>query len=585
MVTILTSERRIRHPEPSWPGGANFLDAVLAASTDAIFVHARDGSYLYANQTALAILGRSLDEVVGRTPEELIPTIGHKIVKEVHGVIASAVPLTASVTYERAEALEGEFEYTISPVRGDDRESGGAVVIAREVTERRRSEAMIRHLAFFDRLTDLPNRTALEKDLAARIKSSAGGKLAAFLLDLDRFKNINDTLSHAVGDQVLLEISTRLRTCAQETSGTVGRMSGDKFMLIIPGVDGAQAQRLCRRLLAAFGAPVVLDERPGIAETQRFSVTASVGVAIHPHSGQDGPTLIRNAEIALYEAKAQGRNTFRVHTQRLGLRAAHRLALENELVHAVERKQFTVYYQPIVTSSDGTIGHAEALLRWEHPEFGLIGPTDFIHLAEENGTIFAIGNWLVEAVTEQIREWIDAGLPALKVAINLSPRQLNQLGLVETLGRALRDHDLTARQLEVEVTESTAIREIDRTVARLRELRRMGIRTVIDDFGSGYAALSYLKRLPIDTIKIDKIFVQECTAVPQDAAIVKAIIDLAHNLKLRTVAEGVEKPAQCEMLRSLGCDSMQGYLFSRPLPATQFAELIRRNERYLDRRP
>ena len=549
------------------------FDIIVNQATEAIFVFDQSYNCSYTNEAAIQLLKLPANQIINSTLAQLFsPNFYQRLILAFEKVGNSGKELH----FDWSSAHENlDIQCLLSPIFPKQTYAGGFVLRLRDHKPQQEAEATIRQLAYFDALTGLPNRSNLEEELQRQLQSlEKRAKLAIIALDLDRFKKINETHSHAVGDQVLVAMAKRLLATALPSGGYLGRLSGDEFMFILPNVTSPPLARWCRDLLNHVQEIIPIG-------SQELSLTASIGGAMYPQSGKDASTLMKNADIALYEAKSRGRSCIRMHTERLGARAMHQLALENALHLAVEHQQFIVHYQPIIECRTGHISKAEALIRWQHPQLGMIGPADFIQLSEQSEDIFKIGTWMIEAVTSQLRQWRDAGLTTPKIAINLSPRQLNQFNLVEILRQAVDKKGLELTCLEVEVTESTAIQDIDQAIRRLLELRQIGIHTAIDDFGSGYASLSYLKRLPINTIKVDKLFIHDCTTNPQDAAIVKSIIDLAHGLKLRVIAEGIEDNAQVAFLLSLGCDFLQGFLFSRPLPADQFAELLRQEPTYM----
>jgi diguanylate cyclase (GGDEF)-like protein len=436
----------------------------------------------------------------------------------------------------------------------------------------------VRELAYYDSLTGLPNRLSYKERLAYALEQASRNQqlVAAFFIDLDHFSRINDTLGHEVGDQLLRHVASRLRSCCREREDEVGpamatlapevaRLGGDEFTVIMPGLhDPQDAAKLARRLISSFAHPV----RVG---THEIFINASIGIAIYPFDGEDLDTLLMHADTAMYKAKEQGGNSYQTYSKSMTTTALQRLTLENDLRRALERNEFEVHYQPIVDAYTGTVVGAEALLRWRHPELGLLLPSEFIPIAEENGLIVPMGEWILQAACVQNRAWQDAGLPRIRVGVNLSSRQLKRR-LTETIGRALQLSGLEPRYLSLELTESVLVNHHKEGTEALHALRSMGLHLAVDDFGTGYSSFSYLKHFPLDTLKIDRSFIREIAIHPDDAAITTAIIAMGHALGLKVIAEGVETEAHLALLQKQGCDEVQGYLVGRPVPANRFEE-------------
>jgi diguanylate cyclase (GGDEF)-like protein len=384
--------------------------------------------------------------------------------------------------------------------------------------------------------------------------------LAVMFLDLDAFKLVNDTLGHAMGDE-LLRVAAKRLTGVMREGDSVARVGGDEFMVLLPSAAGAEdATKIANRILEAMRQPWQLGGH-------EFHLTASIGIAVYPSDGTDAIALLRNADTAMYRAKDQGRDNFQRFTSSMNARIAERVDLDNEMRRGLERGEFVVYYQPQVQINSGQVVGVEALVRWQHPERGLVPPMEFIPLAEETGLIVALGEWVLRAACAQAGAWRAAGLPALRMGVNLSARQLQRPDLPDMVGRVLEETGLNAKLLQLEITESLAMRDTEFTITALHNLKKLGVEVSIDDFGTGHSSLAYLKHFPVDVLKIDRSFVSNLTVDPYDAAITETVIALAHTLHLRVIAEGVETKEQLAFLNSRKCDEMQGYLFSRPVPA------------------
>jgi diguanylate cyclase (GGDEF)-like protein len=449
-----------------------------------------------------------------------------------------------------------------------------------DVTERREAEDRIRFLAYYDNLTGLPNRVlfneALQQALARAKREET--LLAAMFLDLDHFKRINDTLGHSAGDHLLRIVGGRLREVVRETDsvargligggGSVARLGGDEFILFLTDLRRAEdAARIAGRMLEALQAPVKLD-------AGEVYVSASIGIVLFPQDGSNMEELLKNADAALYHAKDAGRNNYQFYDPSMNAAAFQRLALEGNLRRAIDRDEFELHYQPKVSAREGRMVGLEALVRWRHPDLGLVMPGRFIPLAEESGLIVALGRWVLKEACEQVRRWQAEGREAVCVAVNLSGQQFRRGDLLRTVDEILAETEVPSSLLELEITETVLMENAVETEKILADLKLRGIKISVDDFGTGYSSLSYLKRFPLDALKIDRSFVRDITTDPDDAAIVAAIVALARSLKIEVIAEGVENPAQREYLHEQGCDCMQGYMFGKPAPADEIARLL-----------
>ena len=449
--------------------------------------------------------------------------------------------------------------------------------IADDAKARSASEQRIHHIAQHDVLTGLPSRSLLQDQLGLAIGASerSGEPLWVMLIDLDRFKYVNDSMGHKAGDVLLMTIAARLRSALRD-SDTVARLSGDEFVVIMSQHPAQQlGPHLVQQLMDSVAQPVLLGAK-------EYSVTCSIGVAVYPTAGALADSLIEHADIAMYSAKKLGRNNFQFYTPAMNDEAQERVRIESALRKALERDEFVLHYQPQVDLASGKIVGMEALLRWQHPELGMVPPMRFISVAEDTGLIVPIGAWVMRTACLQNRAWHDAGLGALRVAVNLSARQFGSPDLLDNIRAVLDDSGLDAHYLEIELTESLFMSDVTLAVELLHSMKAIGVNLSIDDFGTGYSSLSYLSRFPIDVLKIDRSFVTNITRDANDAALVASIINLAHNLKLSVIAEGVETEEQLDYLRSHGCDEMQGYYVSRPLPAHEFERFLREHNNLAD---
>ena len=464
----------------------------------------------------------------------------------------------------RHDALTFPQEISISAIEG-----GGLVCVVRDITERTYAEEQIKHLAYYDGLSGLPNRLLFKDRLTVVISQAQRerARLALLFLDLDRFKAINDSLGHNIGDQLLQAVAGRVQSCVRE-SDTVARLGGDEFTVLLPHLPHAEdAALVAQKIIDAVRYPFQIEGR-------EFFMTTSIGISLYPDDGFDAETLIKNADTAMYQAKEQGRDNYQLFNAFINAKALQRIALEHGLRKALINQELAVHYQPIFDFRTGRISGMEALLRWNHPTLGMIPPAVFIPLAEAIGVMVPIGTWAARVACAQAKAWHDAGYRTLSLAVNLSVCQLQQQDLVQRVQEIINETGLPARLLELEITESSAMQSPETSVRTLYELKKLGIRISLDDFGTGHSSLSYLKRFPIDTLKIDQSFVRDITHDPDTAAIVTAIIAMAHSLRLKVIAEGVEFTEQSAFLKKYGCDQMQGYLIKAPVPADRFVELL-----------
>jgi len=475
--------------------------------------------------------------------------------------------LGGEATSALMESAGRVMQVRYAPLTGTQGDSAGAIGVGTDITERVRVEEALRRQALHDALTGLPNRTLLGDRLGHALAAARRDRapLALFLMDLDRFKEVNDTLGHDAGDALLREVGQRIQE-ALRASDTVARLGGDEFAVLLPGDDQESAVGAARKLLAALAAPVTLRDQGIVAG-------GSIGIALYPDHGEDAATLLRRADVAMYAAKRAGTG-YALYTPDHDQHTPGRLALIGALHGAIARDELRLHYQPTVDVADGRVRMVEALVRWQHPERGLLPPDDFIPLAEQTGLIVPLTRWVLDTTARQLRAWVDAGLD-LGAAVNLSARVLHDPDLPDAIAALLATHAVPAARLRVEVTESAVMAHPAGALDVLTRLARLGVRIAIDDFGTGYSSLTYLKRLPVDEIKIDKSFVTHMTTDHDDATIVASTIGLGHSLGLRFVAEGVESRGTWQALEALGCDGAQGYYFSHALPADKLTRWMR----------
>jgi diguanylate cyclase (GGDEF)-like protein len=455
-------------------------------------------------------------------------------------------------------------------IEGTKGSSGNSIGFFKDLTEVLAAKQRIEELAYSDALTGLPNRTLLAERFDAVLEQARRTHqgFAVLFLDLDRFKQINDSLGHVFGDRVLVKVAKRLKCCLRQTD-TVARLGGDEFVLLLDQSDARGAESTARRLLAHLAQPVTFDDLA-------FTLTCSIGIALYPDDGTSMDDLIKNADSAMYSAKERGRSDFRFYERQMNVGLLSRMKLDHAIRQALEHGEFRLKFQPQAELRSGRVFGAEALLRWRDPELGEIAPGQFIPIAEENGAIVPIGDWVLDNAVRQAASWYRRGLD-LVTSINVSPLQFQQSGFVDSVERALRDASLPPALLELELTESVLIRDVQDTLAKLQVLAEIGVVLVVDDFGTGYSSLGYLKRFPIRKLKIDRSFVEHLPASDSDAAIVRAIIELGHALNLRVIAEGVETSAQQQALLAAGCDDMQGFLCAPPLDFQQLEQFVRQS--------
>ena len=538
---------------------------VFTNSSEGMLITDAQAVIIAVNPAFTRITGYSLDDVIGHSPAIL--NSGRQdagFYRRMWTAIDSRGQWQGEIWNRRRNGSIYPEWLSITAVRSAEGEALNYIGIFSDITERKEAEARILHLAHHDPLTNLPNRALLQDRLHQVLLQARRDKcgLAVLLLDLDRFKTINDTLGHESGDGLLLQITERCRAAISETD-TLARLSGDEFVFVLPDAGNAEdAATVARRILDAVALPCQLGEH-------RITVTASIGIALYDQDGGTESILLRNADAAMHRAKQAGRNGFEFYSAEMSTASLGQLLLENQLRGATDRGELLLHYQPKVCARSGRLLGLEALLRWQHPELGMVAPGRFIPLAEETGLINVIGDWVLDEACRQQRAWLDAGLEVVPIAVNLSAQQLAQLNFVSRVARAIDSAGLARSLIELELTETMLMRDIDRTIHTLIRLRDMGVRLSIDDFGTGYSSLNYLRQFPVNALKIDRSFVSDISTAGTEGKIAAAIIGMAHSLGLEAIAEGVETKAQRNFLTAQGCHQLQGYLISRPVPAAE----------------
>jgi diguanylate cyclase (GGDEF)-like protein/PAS domain S-box-containing protein len=541
---------------------------VVELCPDAIMV-VQHGIISFANPAAAALLqADGIGQVIGKPVMDLIPESHHAIVGERIDSLARGEPIAPmEQPFIRIDGSLVETDIHVSSFM--HKGSFAVLLILRDITERKKTAERMAYLAHFDSLTGLPNRALFHQrlDHALSLAERPGNSLEILFLDLDRFKNINDTLGHAVGDIVLKETAQRLQSILRE-SDTVARLGGDEFVVLVENADEWHSGgTIAQKIMAAMEPPFLSDRTP-------LHISTSIGISRFPTDGTDAETLLKKADIAMYRAKEIGRSAYRYFSTEMNEHMAERLMMEYALSHAIRDNQLALQYQPKIDVLSGRVTGMEALLRWQHPTIGWVSPAIFIPLAEETGLINLIGNWAIRHACMQNKKWQEATGHRLRVAVNLSPRQLSDEHLIANIKTILEETGLDAGCLELEITENAVMVNPEKAVTLLQTLRGMGVSVVIDDFGVGYSSLAYLKRFPIHAVKIDRSFVQGVTSNAGDAAITKAIISLAHSLECSVTAEGAETSQQVDFLREHACDAIQGYYYSEPLSVDMFGDLL-----------
>src|ERR1700683_182934 len=542
---------------------------------DAVLCTDISGNITYLNIVAETMTGWPRGEATGRPLAEVFRIIDGTTRATARDPMEMAVEqnrtvgLTVNCVLIRRDGFESAIEDSAAPIHDRGGHVIGAVIVFHDVSEARAMSIQMSHSAQHDIVTNLPNRLLLNDRISRSITMARrqNKSLAVVFLDLDRFKYINDSLGHPVGDKLLQSVSRRLLASVRD-SDTVSRQGGDEFAILLSEISHPEdAATSAKKLLLSLSAPHSIAG-------QDLHVDGSIGISVYPQDGEDAETLIKNADTAMYHAKESGRNNFQFFKADMNLKAVERQTLEGSLRGALERKEFLLHYQPKVNLDTGEITGVEALIRGQQPDRGLVPPSQFVPIAEDCGLIVQIGSWVLREACKQAREWQDTGLPFERVSVNISALEFRDTGFVERVRTTLRETGLDARHLDLELTEGVLMEHAESTASVLRTLKTVGVRLVVDDFGTGYSSLSYLQQFPIDVLKIDQSFIHRITTDPDDSPIVSAIIDMGKNLKQGVIAEGIETQEQLAFLKARHCVEGQGYLFSQPVPAAQIAHLL-----------
>ena len=542
---------------------------VVESSHDSIMITDITGTIISVNPAFTEITGYSAEEAIGKNPRILKSgKQNEEFYDEMWTSLRKNGYWAGEVWNRRKDGGSYAGRLSITSLRDDAGKVTHFVGVTSDITEFKMAQERVRHLAFYDQLTGLPNATLMRDRANQLIVSSQRDRrgFALLSIDLDNFKNVNDSLGHHIGDLLLQTVSGRLRSAVREMD-TVARMGGDEFVVLLPEVDAEGAQRVARKIIGQVTNPY------GV-EVQKISITTSIGIALFPVHGDDVEVLMKNAELALYQAKRKGKNDFAFFVNEMNEMAISRMQMENDLRRALLNEDLVLYYQPQISLVTRKVVGMEALVRWPHPQLKMIPPDQFIPIAEESDLIIELGEWAIHEACRQVRQWQRSGLSVLPVAVNVSARQMRQQDFHESVSAALRKTGLAPKFLELELTERAVMADVDETVKMMQRIGKLGVKFAVDDFGTGYSSLSYLRHLPLDKLKIDKSFVNDIAIDEGDREISNTIIQLAHSLKLSVVAEGVETDQQMSILLGQGCDTAQGYLFSRPLPPNDLAAFL-----------
>ncbi|MDH5190167.1 MAG: EAL domain-containing protein [Gammaproteobacteria bacterium] len=554
----------------------SMLSSALEQSADIVLITDNRGIIEYVNPAFESITGFSREDAIGHTAALLNSgKMDKEFYKRLWGTISSGKVFTDIFANKTKDGTIFYEEKTITPLKDARGNIINYISTGKDISERIETQERLRHMAHHDALTGLPNRTLLMDRLEQATSRARWHNriVGVMFLDLDRFKTINDTLGHDVGDTLLKEISSRLLQCVRD-GDTVARLGGDEFAIILNDMASEEdVSPFAQKIIQELNTPFLIHEH-------ELFITTSIGICVYPEDGEDAKILLKKADTAMYRAKNMGRNNYQYFTSEDNIKAIERLKLENDLRRALERDEFRLHFQPQLDLHEGKLAGMEALLRWQHPEHGLVSPGVFIPILEDTGMILPVGEWVLRTACRHARSWLDAGLHFKRIAVNLSARQFNQQDLVKTIREILDEEKVGAHFLELELTEGLLVENFAETSKVLHELHKMGVYISIDDFGTGYSSMNYLKRLPVDSLKIDYSFVRDITLDPDDANIASAIVSLAHSLGLTVIAEGVETLEQLNFLLHEGCDEIQGFLFSPPLPPDAVQHLVLEGSMY-----
>ncbi|MDL4839635.1 bifunctional diguanylate cyclase/phosphodiesterase [Aquibacillus rhizosphaerae] len=574
MVTELDQTKQtVRKKTRELKREKNFLNRVINHSPSVIYAMNWSGEFTIANKQFASLFNLKPEDIIGKKEEEFNPNIedARHYLNVNREIMRTCQVSEVEGSLIDINGLEHWFHIGKVPIKGNDDEDMLVLCVAADITDRKKQEELIRHQAFHDELTGMPNRKMFKERLKEEITKVKNNEVnestfALLFLDLDRFKYINDTFGHEAGDSLLQMVSDRLNSCIS-VENVVFRLGGDEFTIIVPDVRARQeVADLSKDILSALSAPYIFKEN-------KFIITASIGISIFPDDGHDAEFMTKYADIAMYQAKEQGKNTFRFYTADMETELSTKIRLEMDLYQALKQEELFIHYQPITSTESDEISGMEALLRWEHPKLGLISPAEFIPIAEQTGLIHTIGEWVLRSACMQSKQWQKQGHLLIKVAVNLSPVQLKHPTIVESVQNILQESELPPEWLELEITESTIMENKRDVVKTLKQIRRLGVSIAIDDFGNGYSSLNALKRLPIDTLKIDRTLVQNLLEDGVDEVILGAVFDMAEKMNLTVVAEGIETEEQYNYLKHQYCQYVQGFLFSQPLNSEDFLKL------------
>ncbi len=566
---------------------------IVNKSPDIVYMLDAKGRFTFVNNRIESLLGYKKNEIIGKHYIDIVHEEDHEKAKNKFNERRIDARSNTSIELRlkcKNNEVTRHFETRSVPIeinalgiynkeKPERNQFAGTYGVARDITDRIEAEEIIRFQAYHDMLTRLPNRTLLQDRLNQAILHTKRNrtKLAIMFLDLDRFKVVNDTLGHIIGDQLLQAVSNRLKGCLREDD-TLARIGGDEFTLLLPEIHSKHdSEQIAHKIISTLKHPFHINDH-------ELFVSASIGIAHYPDNGLTMETLIKHADIAMYHVKDNGKDNYQFYNDNMHETYSKHLSLENDLRRALQNDQFKLYYQPQINIETNEIYAMEALIRWQHPEQGIISPAEFISLAEETGLIQPIGDWILKTACKELKRWRDVGLLDIRIAVNLSACQLEQDNIIGTIIENLKKNDIPGNMLEIEITENILMKDIENTIHKLKELSNYGVKIAIDDFGTGYSSLNYLKRLPIDTLKIDRSFINDMHNSKQDSSIIKAIIAMAKGMNLNIVSEGVETETQLQQLIEWRCKNMQGFLFSHPISNNDAMDMLMSPETYPNKR-